>query len=85
VTNTHPDSELNPRGISLKDAVRGLKDAGYDDHAIWQMIEVIAPLRHRGSRQWRWRTETVSAFAHSFAVELRVEPGRPPASGQPGG
>ncbi|HEX3330880.1 MAG TPA: hypothetical protein VHS27_13225 [Gaiellales bacterium] len=62
MTTTHPPraSEANPGGISLDDAVRALKAAGYDDWAVWEMIEVVKP-DLRGAKRWRWRTEALAA------------------------
>jgi hypothetical protein len=53
---------VDPGGIRLDDAVKGLREAGYPEWRIWDMIEVVDP-DHHGPRRWRWRTENAVVSA----------------------
>jgi hypothetical protein len=58
---------VDPGGIRLDDAVKGLREAGYPEWRIWDMIEVVEP-DHRGPKRWRWRTENAIGSANSHPL-----------------
>jgi hypothetical protein len=49
-----PTATQNPDGIAHADAVCSLHKAGYSDHDITQLIEVIGH-DEWGAPVWRWR------------------------------
>jgi hypothetical protein len=55
-TTKRAGGDVNPGGIRLDDAVKGLRQIGYPEWRIWDMIEVVDADR-RGPKHWRWRTE----------------------------
>jgi hypothetical protein len=53
---------VDPGGIRLDDAVKGLREAGYPEWRIWDIIEVVDP-DHHWLKHWRWRTENANGSA----------------------
>jgi hypothetical protein len=60
---------LNPEGISHTDAVLALREAGYSDDQVAQMIETVGS-DPSGSVIWRWRPlDPTDGTTHDAEIE----------------